>query len=342
MTGKILKKSWSSSVGAIYFLTLVFISFGSVFSAQARSNGGGGASGGYASQRSSSGYHSSGGFRSGHAFNGFSNQRNTPIVHSQPRVFSNQSSVPVIHSQPSVTSSGSERSFNSSTNQRNFSVTSPQTVNRNSVNEHAFNGVTPQRNITGTAPNVGNRTESKGMISPGVVNQRVFQGNRAQTGTRDGNRVFDHRGVFDRDRGFRFHHSDHFPRGSVFWSVPFGAEAFLFGGLTYFWWNDIWYCGIGNEYVVVDSPYDTDVVDQAPVVASSPAGDGQQMVITEELLNVRSGPGSDYPVVYVLHAGDIVTVHGYDSDWLYITNSNDENGWIMNQYASPVAKSASG
>jgi hypothetical protein len=329
MTGKALKKSWSTSVVVIYFLTLVFISFGNVaFSAQARVNGRGGSTGGFSTQRSFSGYHSSGGFRSSggeHAFNGFSNQRSTTTINSQPRVYSS-----------------SERASNGLTDHRSSSGTSTQTINRNSVNEHVFNGITTQRSVTGTAPNPGNSTGSKGPISPGVVNQRVFQGNRTQTGTRDGNRAFDHRGVFDRDRGFRFNHRDHFPRGSVFWSVPFGAEVFLFGGLTYFWWNDIWYCGIGSEYVVVDSPYDTDVVDQAPVVASSPAGDGQQMVITEELLNVRSGPGSDYPVVYVLHSGDVVTVHGYDSVWLYITNSNDENGWIMNQYASPVAKSASG
>jgi uncharacterized protein YgiM (DUF1202 family) len=72
------------------------------------------------------------------------------------------------------------------------------------------------------------------------------------------------------------------------------------------------------------------------------ASEGEQMVITEELLNVHSGPGFDYPVVFILHTGDIVTVHGYDSDWLYITNSNDENGWILRQYASPLSGPASG
>jgi hypothetical protein len=234
-----------------------------------------------------------------------------------------------------------ERTFNNFTNQRSAPSINTQTGNRNSVNEHV-NGITPQRSITGTSPRLGTSSGNRGSISPGVVNQRGFEGNRSLTGTRDRDRGFDHRGVFDRDRGFRFHHRDRFPIGSTFWCVPFGAEMFFFGAFTYYLWDDIWYRGIGDEYVVVDSPYDTTVVDQAPVVAPSTLGDGEQMVITEELLNVRSGPGSDYPVVYVLHAGDVVTVHGYNSDWVYITNSNDENGWIMSQYAAPVSDSASG
>jgi hypothetical protein len=327
MTGKVYDRSLSFSVIVIYLLTLISLSFGSVQSAMARTEGRGSSFGGSSTQsfsgdRSSGGYRSSGGE---HAFNRVPNQRNTSVIHSQPRVMNQRN----------------ERTYTDTTNQRSVPSISRQTVNKNPVNKHQFNGVTTQRSITGTSPRAGIRNESRGSISTGVGNNRRFEGNRI-TGYRDRDGGFSHRGVFDRDRGFRFHHQDRFPRGSVFWSVPFGAEVFLFGGLTYFWWDDIWYRSLEDRYVVVDSPYDEEIVDQAPVIAPSTIGDGEQMVITEELLNVRSGPGLDYPEVYVLHSGDIVTVHGYDSDWLYITNSKDENGWIMSEYASPVSDDASG
>lgn len=328
MTGKLHEKSLTSSVIGIYLLALIFLAFGSVQSVYARTAERG-SSGGFSTQRSYSGDHSSGGFRSSggeHAISGLSNQRNAPAVHSQPGAMS----------------SGNGRALNGLTNQRSSSAISPPAIRRNSNNEHESNGLTTQRSITGTSPRAGISGGIRGSVSQGVVNQRGVGGARSLTGTRDRASGFDRRDVFDRDRGFRFHHRDRFPRGSVFWSVPFGAEVFLFGGLTYFWWDDIWYRPLDDRYVVVDSPYDEEVVDQSPVITPSTVGEGEQMVVTEELLNVRSGPGLDYPQVYVLHSGDVITVHGYDSDWLYITNSNDENGWIMKQYASPLSSPASG
>jgi hypothetical protein len=365
MIGKGYKGSSSSSVIVIFLLALISLSFGSIQSATARTAGGGGSSGRSSDQRSISEHRSSGGSRSSggeHTFRSFSNQRSAPAIHSQPGVMNqrnertsnnitNQKSVPSINTRSGNRNSVNEQEYNRVTNKRSITGTGSRSDTRNenrgsissgNIDNRRFNGAGTQRSTTGTNLRSDTRNEERGSISAGDVDLRRHERNNTRTGTRDRIRGFDNRGVFDRDRGFRFHHRDHFPSGSVFWCVPFGAEVFLFGGLTYFWWNDIWYRPIYDRYVVVGSPYDTDVVDQEPTLTPSTVGDGEQMVITEELLDVYSGPGLDYPVVYVLHAGDVVTIHGYDSDWVYVTNSNDENGWIMSQYASPVSSEASG
>ena len=51
------------------------------------------------------------------------------------------------------------------------------------------------------------------------------------------------------------------------------------------------------------------------------------------VLNIRRGPGVNYPIIAVAHAGDVFEVIGTNSlgDWLQIINSDGTPGWISGQ-----------
>jgi uncharacterized membrane protein YidH (DUF202 family) len=73
-------------------------------------------------------------------------------------------------------------------------------------------------------------------------------------------------------------------------------------------------------------------------------------VVTNDTLNIRSGPGTGYPIVGSLKRGDEVTVTGRNKTgtWLAITTDGDLEGWVYAEYTSvntaveslPVAQAA--
>jgi hypothetical protein len=44
--------------------------------------------------------------------------------------------------------------------------------------------------------------------------------------------------------------------------------------------------------------------------------------------NVRSGPGTNFPVQYALEPGALITAYSYVNDWLRITDAEGRSGWI--------------
>jgi uncharacterized protein YgiM (DUF1202 family) len=44
--------------------------------------------------------------------------------------------------------------------------------------------------------------------------------------------------------------------------------------------------------------------------------------------NVRSGPGTNFPVQYTLEKGALITAYSYLKDWLRITDAGGRPGWI--------------
>jgi uncharacterized protein YgiM (DUF1202 family) len=71
----------------------------------------------------------------------------------------------------------------------------------------------------------------------------------------------------------------------------------------------------------------------------SPAPLSEELVInrvsiTTGLLNVRSGPGLETPVIDQVRLGEILDVIGASPGWLYIRTSSGEHGWVMTKFTS--------
>ncbi|MCJ7593742.1 MAG: DUF6515 family protein [Desulfobacterales bacterium] len=132
------------------------------------------------------------------------------------------------------------------------------------------------------------------------------------------------------------------PIGAVLLSIPIGSRAVLVGGLTYYLYSDVYYRRVGTGYIVVEPPAQTVVVKEVSAVKPSEEKMGETVLVSVPLLNVRSGPGANFPVVQEAREGDLFTVHGYAPEWLYVKLSTGEFGWVMLRYTSPPASPASG
>ena len=57
-------------------------------------------------------------------------------------------------------------------------------------------------------------------------------------------------------------------------------------------------------------------------------------IITSETLNVRSGAGSNFEVLYMVKKNDKVTVTDTSNGWYKVKNSEDKEGWVSSKYVS--------
>ena len=57
-------------------------------------------------------------------------------------------------------------------------------------------------------------------------------------------------------------------------------------------------------------------------------GKYQKSEVTASAVNVRSGPGTDYEVLDLVHKGDILLVLGKSGDWLNIISPKGKVGWV--------------
>jgi TolB protein len=99
----------------------------------------------------------------------------------------------------------------------------------------------------------------------------------------------------------------------------------------------------------MDTPIQLQPTDTpAPSQPTVPASSGVEGRVTAFALNVRTGPGTAYPIVGGLSLGDLVEVVGRNAadpsidsgrnDWLQIVypSGSDSRGWIAAAYADPV------
>ena len=153
-------------------------------------------------------------------------------------------------------------------------------------------------------------------------------------------RYFHHKGVFYRRGPSGFRVVDP-PFGVLVLSIPLGAAALLIGGITYYAYRGIYYRRVVGGYSVVEPPAEPVVKNISPVVPSEESI-GETVSVTVPLLNVRSGPGSNFPVILQAHEGELLVVHGYAPDWLYVKSQDSRFGWVMLKYTSFLSVSASG
>jgi uncharacterized protein YgiM (DUF1202 family) len=88
---------------------------------------------------------------------------------------------------------------------------------------------------------------------------------------------------------------------------------------------------------------------QSPVIPCNPSGaiqpllpEGERMSVTTHTLNVRSGPGMNFPVINYAYRGNLLTINGKASGWLYVQLPDGQFGWVMAKYTAQISPPAKG
>ncbi|MBN2124741.1 MAG: SH3 domain-containing protein [Deltaproteobacteria bacterium] len=156
-----------------------------------------------------------------------------------------------------------------------------------------------------------------------------------------GDRYHYHDGIFYKRRPSGFL-AVRAPVGALVFSIPLGSRAVVSAGITYYHHTGVYYRRAPRGYLVVEPPVETVVVREVSPVVPSERSSGEKVLVTAYALNVRSGPGAHFPVVRQVGKGDLLTVHGYAPEWLYVCLPGGEFGWVMSRYTSPLSPPASG
>ena len=64
--------------------------------------------------------------------------------------------------------------------------------------------------------------------------------------------------------------------------------------------------------------------------------------MTSRTLNVRSGPGLQYDIAYMVSYGNVLQVLRREADWLYVQLPDNSRGWIMTKFTAPAGQRADG
>lgn len=85
---------------------------------------------------------------------------------------------------------------------------------------------------------------------------------------------------------------------------------------------------------VLPPPTGAPTLSPSPGPSSTPSPFGQVAGTGGEVLNLRTGPGTNYEVVLYLHEGTTVLVLGRDAtdSWLNVRTSEGQQGWVARQY----------
>lgn len=132
------------------------------------------------------------------------------------------------------------------------------------------------------------------------------------------------------------------PIGAVVVSLPVGYSRIWVAGLEYYVYGGVFYRRVPSGYVVVEAPVDIDVEEETPAIVQPPENAAGKVSVTASVLNVRTGPGLSHPVVYQIHEGYILEVHGKADGWLFVKLPNGEFGWVMTEFTIRLEPPASG
>jgi hypothetical protein len=127
------------------------------------------------------------------------------------------------------------------------------------------------------------------------------------------------------------------PVGVVVAAIPIGFVTLVVGGHDYYYYGGVYYQRVPSGYLVVEAPRESVIVDRVPY-----PGVGESVSVTVPLLNVRSGPGKNHPVIHQVHQGDRLLIQGHAPGWFYVKLPWGEFGWVMTEFTDQLLSDANG
>lgn len=143
-----------------------------------------------------------------------------------------------------------------------------------------------------------------------------------------------HRGYFYRHDDRRGFIAVHPPVGLVIDALPALFTLVTVMGIDYYLSEGVYYRHVPTGYEVVPAPAPPVV---APTLQAAPATVGATVVVETTLLNVRTGPGRDFPVVNQIGQGTGIVVRGTAPGWYYVRLPGGQAGWIMSRFTQTLA-----
>lgn len=139
-----------------------------------------------------------------------------------------------------------------------------------------------------------------------------------------------HRGIYYRQLPDRYIVTSP-PTGAVVVGLPPGYITFRTGGVEYYYYGNVYYNRTPRGYIVVEPPYEaSSTASITRYQTASPAV--EQIKVTSDMLNVRSGPGMNHPITSQVPRGTIMEVHGSMPVWLFVELPSGEFGWVMQKF----------
>ncbi len=132
------------------------------------------------------------------------------------------------------------------------------------------------------------------------------------------------------------------PIGIIVDSIPIGYQRIWVDDVWYYTYGAVFYQRVPSGYVVVEAPSDVVIEEAVPTLVQPPETAEGTVSVIASVLNVRSGPGLSYPIIYQIHRGYVLEVHGKTIGWLYVQLPNGEVGWVMNIYITRLEPPGSG
>jgi len=126
------------------------------------------------------------------------------------------------------------------------------------------------------------------------------------------------------------------PIGAVVRSLPVSAVWVTIGAISYYTHAGVYYRKVPEGYRVVPQPVESAEPD------ATVAREGYRVRVTAALLNVRSGPGKEHPVIKQINRGDLLEVQSSSSAWYYVKLPDHSFGWVMVTYTTLVKPKAQG
>ncbi|UCH79766.1 MAG: SH3 domain-containing protein [Nitrospiraceae bacterium] len=219
--------------------------------------------------------------------------------------------------------------------------------------------VSGQRERRGSdAPRVSKQRERRGSDAPRVTEQRSKRRIISPRVTRYGHVVRKlprgYRRVWHRDKPYFYFGGVFYlkgpsgfvsvsaPIGAVIVSLPIGYTRVWVGSSWYYTYGGVFYRRAPSGYVVVNPPVDVILEEEVPIIVQPSEAASGQVSVTASILNVRSGPGLHFPLIYQVHRGYILEVHGQSREWLYVELPNGEFGWVMTDFTYRLEAPGSG
>lgn len=132
------------------------------------------------------------------------------------------------------------------------------------------------------------------------------------------------------------------PIGLIISSLPVGYTRVWVGGVSYYVYAGAFYRKVPSGYVVVERPPGVYLEEDAPVLVEPPEAAEGIVTVTASALNVRAGPSLTHPVLYQVHRGYLLEVHGRATGWLYVELPDGEFGWVKRVFTAPLDPNAKG